>query len=221
MSNETIEAISQRSREAILGRIKNTAPVEQCSHDVDYDPVAHIVMQDDLIENLKNNMTNNKFIVHDIDEASLIDTINAITKEHGLDKNFIYGPSLALDIDKINAQNKVCFDKAIEDVREEVFASSFSVIHAYAGVSSHGVACVVSSETQPRMLSLAPTLCIMLLKKSDVVKSLTDALGKVKASHEVLPSNILFIAGPSRTSDVELITVFGVHGSQIVHLLLY
>ncbi len=131
MSNETIEAISQRSREAILGRIKNTAPVEQCSHDVDYDPVAHIVMQDDLIENLKNNMTNNKFIVHDIDEASLIDTINAITKEHGLDKNFIYGPSLALDVDKINAQNKVCFDKAIEDVREEVFASSFSVIHAY------------------------------------------------------------------------------------------
>ena len=61
----------------------------------------------------------------------------------------------------------------------------------------------------------------MLLKKEDVVQSLAEALNLVKSENAELPSNILFIAGPSRTADIELITVFGVHGSQKVHLLLY
>ena len=34
------------------------------------------------------------------------------------------------------------------------------------------------------------------------------------------PSNILFIAGPSRTADIELKTVFGVHGPQQVYIIL-
>ena len=57
--------------------------------------------------------------------------------------------------------------------------------------------------------------------KPSSLKSLVDALHKVKSSFEQLPTNVLFIAGPSRTSDVELVTVFGVHGSTQVHLVLY
>lgn len=72
------------------------------------------------------------------------------------------------------------------------------------------------------MLSLAPNLCIVLLKKDRVKNSLASALNALKADcNGKLPSNILFIAGPSRTADIELITVFGVHGSQKAHLILY
>ena len=122
---------------------------------------------------------------------------------------------------QIKAEKKICFDKEIENLRSEVFHSDFSIIHARAGVSSHGVALIPSSKTQPRMLSLEPKLCIVLLKKENVVKSLSEALNLVKKENEILPTNILFIAGPSRTADIELITVFGVHGPQIAHIIIY
>ena len=60
----------------------------------------------------------------------------------------------------------------------------------------------------------------MLLKKQDVVKSLSACLNEIK-KNEKLPTNILFICGPSRTSDIELVPVLGVYGSQIVYVLVY
>lgn len=215
-----IKTISNRSKGQILERLKKANKVEGFSPIPSVDPVSHIVRSGDLLEELKRKMTDNKYIVEECDKDSLEDRINAITAEYGYNK-MIYGKSLGLDLDKINAKEKICFDKEIEHLRAEVFHSEFSVIHARCGVSSHGVALVHSSSTQPRMLSLAPTLCIMLLKKEDVVQSLAEALNLVKSENAELPSNILFIAGPSRTADIELITVFGVHGSQKVHLLLY
>ena len=68
-------------------------------------------------------------------------------------------------------------------------------------------------------LSLLPTNCIILLKKDALVESLDKALAEV--TKDELPTNIIFIMGPSRTADIELITVLGVHGPQNVHVVLY
>lgn len=220
MSNEVIESISKRSREEILKCVRAGYKKPDFCRVETEDPVVHIQMQEDLIENLKNNMTNNKFVVHDVAPEALYETINAITQEQKA-QTLVYPKDLGLDLEKINASSKLCFDQQIEGIRDQVFNTDFSIINAFAGVSSHGVACVASTENQPRMLSLVTPLCIMLLKKERVVKSLVDALHKVKGEFDVLPTNVLFIAGPSRTSDVELVTVFGVHGSTSVHLILY
>ena len=187
-----------------------------------------------MLSEMKQKMTDNKFIVEESDKAHLEAKINEIVAGYGYEK-LIYPSNLGLDLSKINASEKVCFDKEVESLRKEVFHSEFSIINASCGVSSHGVVCVISSKEQPRMLSLAPTLCIILLKKEQIVRSMSEAFALVKKggdkakssdtnalnSNKTLPNNILFIAGPSRTADIELITVFGVHGSQKVHLVLY
>lgn len=219
-TNSTIKEISTRSREEILSKVRKGYKAPNFERKETEDPVVHIKFDGDLIENLKTNMTNNKFVVHDIKKEDLYNEINAITSSLNMNK-LLYPKDLGLDLEKINATDKLCFDKEIEAIRDEVFNSDFSIINAFAGVSSHGVACIASTENQPRMLSLVTPLCIMLLKKERVVKSLSEALKLVKSEKEVLPTNILFIAGPSRTSDVELVTVFGVHGSTQVHLILY
>lgn len=218
MSN--IKEISAKSKETILAGLKKGYKDDEFTFKASTDPVPHIKSSGDMLAEMKQKMTDNKFIVEECDKAHLEAKINEITASYGYEK-MIYPSNLGLDIDKINASDKVCFDKAIENLRREVFHSEFSVIHARCGVSSHGVVCVLSSKEQPRMLSLAPTLCIMLLKKENVVRSMSEAFALVKKENEVLPNNILFIAGPSRTADIELITVFGVHGSQKVHLILY
>ena len=218
--NDVIASISSRSREEILKKVRaGYQDPDFCRKETE-DPVVHIVMKEDLIENIKENMTNNKFVVHDVNEADLYKTINEITASYNA-KSMVYPKDLGLDLEKITASSQLCFDRQIEDIREQVFHTDFSIINAFAGVASHGVACVPSTENQPRMLSLVTPLCIILLKKERVVKSLSEALNKVKSEFDVLPTNVLFIAGPSRTADVELVTVFGVHGSTSVHLILY
>lgn len=218
--NDVIAQISKRSREEILKRVSEGYKKPDFCRVETQDPVVHIQMEENLIENMKTNMTNNKFVVHDIKPEQLYDTINSITRERNA-RTLVYPKDIGIDLKHVESASQLCFDTAIEDIRDQVFNTDFSIINAFAGVASHGVACVVSTENQPRMLSLVTPTCIMLLKKERVVKSLVDALHKVKSELDVLPTNVLFIAGPSRTSDVELVTVFGVHGSTQVHLILY
>ncbi len=216
-----IDEISAKSKESILARLENAYKNEDFSYKKSVDPIEHIATSKlSALEEMKQKMSDNKYIVEEATSQNLEEKINEIVASYGYE-SLLYPADLGLKLDKINAKEKLCFDKEIENLRSEVFHYDFSIINARAGVSSHGVALVLSSNKQPRMLSLAPKLCIMLLKKENVLRSLSQALNLVKKENEVLPSNILFIAGPSRTADIELITVFGVHGPQKVHIILY
>lgn len=212
--------LSNESKEIILTALDSAYEDKNFLREESIDPVGHIQRSDDILAEMKQKMSDNKYIVEEAKEEELEEKINEIVANYGYE-SMIYGRSLGLDLDKIKADKKICFDKEIENLRHEVFHSDFSVIHARAGISSHGVALVLSSKEQPRMLSLAPKLCIVLLKKEAVVPSLAEALNLVKKENEILPSNILFIAGPSRTADIELIAVFGVHGPQKAHIIIY
>ena len=128
---------------------------------------------------------------------------------------------MPIDVSQVEAEVKFAFDRPVEEFKSELFNYDVSIIKATKAVSSHGVFCATSSKSQPRLLSLTPRLCIVLLKKQDVVKSLSACLNEIKKENEKLPTNILFICGPSRTSDIELVPVLGVHGSQIVYVLVY
>ncbi|WP_276883802.1 LutC/YkgG family protein [Campylobacter cuniculorum] len=216
-----IDEISARSKEDILAKLENAYKQEDFSHQSSTDPIEHIAISNlSPLEEMKQKMSENKYIVEEASAEILEEKINEIVANYNYEK-LIYPANLTLNLEKINAKEKICFDKEIEHLRKEVFESDFSIINASAGVSSHGVALVLSSKEQPRMLSLAPKLCIILLKKEKILRSLSQALHLVKKENEILPSNILFIAGPSRTADIELITVFGVHGPQKVHIILY
>ncbi|MBZ7985687.1 lactate utilization protein C [Campylobacter sp. Cr9] len=217
--NKRIEEISNRSRNQILNAIE--CGIKHELNEKSVDPSVHIKQSDNPLEETKIKMSENKFEVHEVDGLdNVYDEINKITSSYGY-TSLIYPKSLSANVEKINASKKVCFDKSVEELRSEVFHSDFSVIDVEFAISSHGVACVKSSASQPRMLSLAPMLCIMLLDKTKIEPSLASGLARIKAENDVLPTNILYIAGPSRTSDIELVTVFGVHGSQKVHIIFY
>ncbi|EAJ5672392.1 lactate utilization protein C [Campylobacter coli] len=215
-----INEISNKSKEKILLALNEAYEAKDFTYQASIDPVEHIQTKEDALAEMKQKMSDNKYIVENATKETLEEKINEIITKYNY-KKMIYGTDLGLDLNKIQAEEKICFDKEIENLRYEVFYSDFSIVHARAGVSSHGVALIPSSKGQPRMLSLAPKLCIVLLKKEDIVKSLSEALNLVKKENEILPTNILFIAGPSRTADIELITVFGVHGPQIAHIVIY
>ena len=215
-----IAEISSKSKESILASLDKAYEEKDFAYEKSPDPVAFIKTSNDYLAEMKQKMEANKYIVEQSLKENLEEKINEIIAKYGYQK-MLYGKGLNLNLDKIKAESKICFCEEIEKLRKDVFDSDFSIVEARAGVSSHGVALITSSKDQPRMLSLAPKLCIVLLKKENVVKSLSEALNLVKNENEILPSNILFIAGPSRTADIELITVFGVHGPQLAHIIIY
>lgn len=207
------------SKEKILSKIKNL-PIKNFTLQRE-DPVVHIKSySDDLVEEYIARTTENKANVIKTNLSNLEKNINEIIQKENV-KNLIYPNGLPINLDEIKINNKFKFDKPIESFKTELFNYDTSIINANSAVSSHGVFCVISSKIQPRLLSLTPKLCIVLLKKENIVKSLSAAFNDIKKQNETIPTNILFISGPSRTSDIELKTVMGVHGSQIVYVLVY
>ncbi|MGP1485319.1 MAG: LutC/YkgG family protein [Campylobacter sp.] len=204
------------SKDQILSKIKNVS-INAKFQSVD---VVDFINDeaDDLVFEYINRAIENKAFVQQ--SGDLTADINAIIEKENV-KNLIYPTNLPLNLDKIQIENKFAFDKPIETFKSELFNYDVSIIQARKAVSSHGVFCVTSSKAQPRLLSLTPKVCIVLLKKENIVKSLSVALNEIKAEDGILPTNILFICGPSRTSDIELVPVLGVHGSQIVYVLVY
>lgn len=247
-----IDDISRRSREQILARVakgyhKPNFQVQELP-----DPALHIRMvhqgesaeqvaaysdaeareaaaagkEVDLLATFKDNVCANKFTYHESTKDKLLEEISSILDANGC-KSLMYPQNIGLELKKIKTSSPLslqCFDKSIDDqeVRKAVFSTDASIVNCELGVASHGVVMVCSTPEQPRMLSLAMPLCIMLLPKEKLVGSLQDGLHTMRKKYgEHLPTNVLYIAGPSRTSDIELITVFGVHGPQEVHLIVY
>ncbi|MGG7073584.1 lactate utilization protein C [Campylobacter sp. 9BO] len=205
------------SREKILSKIKNV-PVDMKFQSVDVVDFIKDEVGADLVSEYIARATENKAFVQT--SSDLITDINAIITKENV-KNLIYPTNLPIDLDAVLVESKFAFDKPIEEFKSELFSYDVSIIQARKAVSSHGVFCVTSSPAQPRLLSLTPKVCIVLLKRENIVKSLSVALNEIKAEDGRLPTNVLFICGPSRTSDIELVPVLGVHGSQIVYVLVY
>ena len=61
--------------------------------------------------------------------------------------------------------------------------------------------------------SLLPEIHIAVLKSSNILPSLSDAMKFVKDKNAAV-----FITGPSRTADIEMTLTIGVHGPKEIHV---
>jgi L-lactate dehydrogenase complex protein LldG len=100
--------------------------------------------------------------------------------------------------------------------RAELFSCDAGVTTAQWGIAETGTVVLESAAERSRLASLVPPIHVALLSTRCICATLGDALARVsRGSHA-----ITFITGPSRTSDIELTLVVGVHGPQTVHVLL-
>ena len=101
--------------------------------------------------------------------------------------------------------------------RDDLFACDVGVTTAQWGIAETGTLVLESARERSRLLSLVPPIHVALLSTRSICASLGDALAHVRQADS---HAITFITGPSRTSDIELTLVVGVHGPQTVHVLL-
>jgi L-lactate dehydrogenase complex protein LldG len=103
--------------------------------------------------------------------------------------------------------------------KEPFFAADIGISGVDFLIAETGSLVMRSSPNQPRSISLLPPVHIAVTERRQIIPDLFDLfqhLGNPLAQ----PSCLTLITGPSKTGDIELRLVTGVHGPGTVHVLM-
>ena len=115
-------------------------------------------------------------------------------------------------------------DNPRDQLRSQIIGSGIGITGADYAVAETGSVVVLPRKGLSRLVSLVPPVHIAVVRVEDVVESLDDVfLFRRLEYHQNggdMGSYLNFISGPSRTADIEMKLVVGVHGPREVHLVL-
>lgn len=108
------------------------------------------------------------------------------------------------------------------DLRSIAIDAGIGVSGVDYALADTGTLVLLAHKGQPRSISLVPPVHIAIVKADQVVHGLDDLFGLLRSEKGVndLGSAVTFITGPSRTADIELTLVVGVHGPQELHVVI-
>ncbi|MEO6594447.1 MAG: LUD domain-containing protein [Planctomycetota bacterium] len=98
---------------------------------------------------------------------------------------------------------------------EALFAADLGVTTAQWGIAETGTLVLDSAHERHRLASLLPPVHIALLPASRVLCHMGEVL---KTLDRPLSCAVTFVTGPSRTADIELKLIVGVHGPRELHV---
>ena len=107
----------------------------------------------------------------------------------------------------------------VNECREQMVAADIGISSADVAVGESGSLLVCARPGQERVASLLPPVHVAIIKSSQIVPDLIDAINWLLDQND-LPSNVALITGPSKTGDIELQLTTGVHGPGVWHVVI-
>lgn len=104
------------------------------------------------------------------------------------------------------------YDRPIEAWKAELFDTvdaGFTV--ARSGIAATGTLVVAPDAGSPRTVSLVPPLHVALVRASTLHQDLHMA-ARAERWRDGMPTNLVMISGPSKTSDIQQTLAYGAHG---------
>ncbi len=102
--------------------------------------------------------------------------------------------------------------------RETLFAAELAVTGVDFLIAETGSIAILTAPEQPRSISLLPPVHIAVANRSQLLPDLFDLFDHQQS--QSLPAGLSLITGPSKTGDIELRLVTGVHGPGEVYVIL-
>jgi L-lactate dehydrogenase complex protein LldG len=99
--------------------------------------------------------------------------------------------------------------------RDALFAADVGITGVAGLLAETGSLIVRATSIEPRSGSLLPPVHIAIGRRDQIVADVFDVFENAGS----LPSNLVLITGPSKTGDIELKLVTGVHGPGEVHVI--
>lgn len=110
------------------------------------------------------------------------------------------------------------------DPKPELFAAEVGITNVYRLIAETGTVVLASQPNEPRSVSLLPPVHICLAERSQILPDLFDLFDLFSPtpspSQSLPPSCLTLVTGPSKTGDIELRLVTGVHGPGEVHVII-
>lgn len=154
----------------------------------------------------------NKMHVHFVSPEEVADAVVAKAKELGI-TSMVYPVSPLLSGLEVPEKLKAAgvdlrrWDETTLDASYDVDAG---LTDAWAAVAETGSIVIRSSPEHGKAISLVPAYHIAILEPRVFVPDLVDLFTKMSTDSSA--SNTILISGPSKTSDIEMNLVVGVHG---------
>jgi len=104
--------------------------------------------------------------------------------------------------------------------RDALLAADCGLTSAQFAIAETGTLVLCSGDERHRLASLLPARHICLLPRARLRGTLAEVLATVHRDGAPSSRTITFVTGPSRTADIELTLVVGVHGPKFLHVLL-
>jgi L-lactate dehydrogenase complex protein LldG len=102
--------------------------------------------------------------------------------------------------------------------RDAGFQADLGVTGVDAAIAETGSLVLRTGPASPRLASLAPPIHVAIVCESQIMPDLLDWTHRRPPGPP--PAGEVLITGPSKTGDIELTLVTGVHGPKAVHVLL-
>jgi L-lactate utilization protein LutC len=112
------------------------------------------------------------------------------------------------------------------DCRETVFAADIGITGVDYLIAETGSVALLARPAEPRSFSLLPPVHIAVAHHAQILPDLFDLFARLSArpaesvGRPRMPSCLSLITGPSKTGDIELRLVTGVHGPGEIHVVL-
>jgi L-lactate utilization protein LutC len=106
--------------------------------------------------------------------------------------------------------------------RDAFFGADLGISGVDYLIAETGTVAILTRPAEPRSLSLLPPVHVAVAARSQLLPDLFDlfAVMQREAASGGMPSCLTLITGPSKTGDIELRLVTGVHGPGEVHVVL-
>lgn len=105
------------------------------------------------------------------------------------------------------------------ELNASLHGAGLGITGAEAGFAESGSIVLRSGVGRPRMASVVPLVHVAVLRRERIVRSVSHWMASEGAGIGDA-SNVLFITGPSKTGDIEMILTLGVHGPRYLYVVL-
>jgi L-lactate dehydrogenase complex protein LldG len=166
------------------------------------------IMHQQFVDNLKNLHVE----VIDNRENSLSAALVSICASRDI-KNIMLPPNDLLALNQWNDGPEISrFNQSIDFIKNDLFNTvDVGITIANGAIADTGTLFQSDPIRMPRTLSLVPPIHICILDVRYIYENMQTAL-QSKQWDKHMPSNLIFITGPSKTSDIQQTLAYGAHG---------